>query len=120
MLYAGLMLTPDGPKVLEFNVRFGDPRPRCVLPRLAGDLAGLLAEAASGVARTRPPLHRRTRPSCVVMASEGYPRPPGPGDPSTVSTTPPAVDGVTVFHAGAPSGPSSARTLVTSGVVWSA
>ena len=54
VLYAGLMLTPDGPKVIEYNVRFGDPEAEAVLPRFAGDLVALLAEAASGQLKTAP------------------------------------------------------------------
>ena len=61
MLYAGLMLTADGPKVLEYNVRFGDPETQVVLPRLDGDLAELLAEAAAGSLRTRPRFTGRRR-----------------------------------------------------------
>ena len=48
VLYAGLMLTPDGPKIIEYNVRFGDPEAQVVLPRITSDLAALLVEAASG------------------------------------------------------------------------
>ena len=74
VLYAGLMLTPDGPKVIEYNVRFGDPEAQVVLPRLACDLAGLLAgrrgRAAVGRrADVRPTTPRS--PSCC--AAEGYP-----------------------------------------------
>ena len=79
VLYAGLMLTADGPKVLEFNVRFGDPEAQVVLPRLEGDLTALLAEAAAGALTTVP----RFLPDaavCVVLASEGYPEAPRTGD----------------------------------------
>ena len=103
------MLTPDGPKVLEFNVRFGDPETQVVLPRLDGDLAALLAEAASGSLRTRP---RFTGDAavCVVMASEGYPEVPRTGDPIVGLDDAARVEGVTVFHAGtAPSDPGRPR-----------
>ena len=106
VLYAGLMLTADGPKVLEFNVRFGDPETQVVLPRLDGDLAALLAEAAAGSLRTVPrfPARRRLRGD----GGGGLPRGPthrgrhrravdaGIGD----------VDGVTVFHAGTAPAPA--------------
>lgn len=72
VLYAGCMLTAEGPKVVEFNVRFGDPEAQVVLPLIEGDLAGLLIEAAEGRLRSEP----RLRPGaavCVVMAAEGYP-----------------------------------------------
>jgi phosphoribosylamine--glycine ligase len=99
VLYAGLMLTPAGPKVLEFNVRFGDPETQVVLPRLEGDLTGLLAEVASGSLRTRP---RFTDAAavCVVMASEGYPESPRTGDTVAGLNAAARIEGVTVFHAG--------------------
>ena len=72
VLYAGLMLTDDGPRVLEFNVRFGDPEAQVVLPMLEGDLAGLLMAAAVG--EDLPDIEvRHGYCSCVVMASGGYP-----------------------------------------------
>ncbi len=79
VLYAGLMLTADGPKVLEFNVRFGDPEAQVVLPRLAGDLTAMLAEAAAGRLRTEPEWDERAAVT-VVLASEGYPFSPRTGD----------------------------------------
>jgi phosphoribosylamine--glycine ligase len=99
VLYAGLMLTPDGPKVLEFNVRFGDPETQVVLPRLDTDLTGLLAEAASGALHSTP---RFTDDAavCVVMASEGYPESPRHGDLITGLDEAGSVEGVMVFHAG--------------------
>jgi phosphoribosylamine--glycine ligase len=116
VLYAGLMLTPDGPKVLEFNVRFGDPEAQVVLPRLDGDLTALLAEAASGSLVSVP----RFLPEaavCVVLATEGYPASHRTGDVITGLAEAGAVDGVTVFHAGtarAP-GPDGGAGVVTAG-----
>lgn len=73
-LYAGLMLTSQGPKVLEFNVRFGDPETQAVLMRLKSDLGLALLAAAEGTLEDMPPLEWDPRPSvCVVMASAGYP-----------------------------------------------
>jgi len=99
VLYAGLMLTDDGPKVLEYNVRFGDPETQVVLPRLDEDLAGLLAEAAEGRIRTEP----RTRAGacvCVVLASEGYPESPRTGDVIEGLAGASRHEGVTILHAG--------------------
>jgi phosphoribosylamine--glycine ligase len=112
VLYAGLMLTPSGPKVLEFNVRFGDPETQVVLPRYDGDLCALLAEAADGALVTTP----RFNPEpavCVVLASEGYPEHPRTGDPITGIDEAAARPGVTVFHAGTAPDPSGG--VVTAG-----
>lgn len=74
VLYAGLMITNQGPKVLEFNVRFGDPEAQPVLMRLKTDLAQLLLAAAEERLDEIEPLEWDERPAvCVVMASEGYP-----------------------------------------------
>ncbi|HUY64011.1 MAG TPA: phosphoribosylamine--glycine ligase [Acidimicrobiales bacterium] len=99
VLYAGLMLSAEGPKVLEYNVRFGDPETQVVLPRLDEDLTALLAEAASGHLRSDP------RPSsrasvCVVLAAEGYPGPVRGGDDIEGVTAAGLVPGVHVLHAG--------------------
>ncbi len=104
VLYAGLMLTPDGPKVLEFNVRFGDPETQVVLPRLDGDLAALLAEVATGRLSTVPRFVDDAA-VCVVAAAEGYPGSPRTGDAISGLGDDGALadgfaDGVTVFHAG--------------------
>ena len=99
VLYAGLMLTADGPRVLEYNVRFGDPEAQVVLPRLDGDLAALLAEAAAGDLRTEPAFVPDAAVT-VVLAAPGYPRAPRTGDPVEGLEEAAAVDGVTVFCAG--------------------
>ena len=73
VLYAGLMMTADGPKVLEFNVRFGDPECQALMLRFDGDLAGLMAAAARGELAGHT-LQWDSRASvCVVAAAEGYP-----------------------------------------------
>ena len=79
VLYAGLMLTPSGPKVLEYNVRFGDPEAQVVLPRLDSDLSVLLAEAASGRI-TSDPVFSPDAAVTVVGASAGYPAAPRTGE----------------------------------------
>jgi phosphoribosylamine--glycine ligase len=99
VLYAGLMLTPDGPKVLEYNVRFGDPECQVVVPRLASDLGDLLLGAAQG----RLPDGVRWRDEAcvgVVLASAGYPAAPRTGD--VIRGLDGAADrpGTHVFHAG--------------------
>ncbi len=112
VLYAGLMLTVEGPKVLEYNVRFGDPEAQVVLPRYAGDLAALLAQAASGQLTAEPTF---TDEACVtvVLAAGGYPTSPRTGDVITGVEEAESVEGVTVFHAGAERGPGG--RLLTSG-----
>lgn len=79
VLYAGLMLTADGPRLLEFNVRFGDPEAQAVLPRLNGDLVDLLGEAASGHLHSEP-VFVDDAAVTVALASEGYPATPRTGD----------------------------------------
>ncbi|GMU78555.1 MAG: phosphoribosylamine--glycine ligase [Acidimicrobiia bacterium] len=99
VLYAGLMLTPDGPKLLEYNVRFGDPECEVVVPRLGTDLGELCRAAAAG---EDLPDVRFVDDACVtvVLASEGYPSAPRTGDVITGVETAAAVDGAIVFHAG--------------------
>jgi phosphoribosylamine---glycine ligase len=98
VLYAGLMLTDDGPKLVEYNVRFGDPEAQVVLPRLSTDLVGLLAEAADGHLITEPGF---AGDACVtvVLASEHYPASPRTGDVIAGIAEAEAA-GATVFCAG--------------------
>ena len=98
VLYAGLMLTADGPKVLEYNVRFGDPEAQVVLPRYAGDLAGLLAEAAAGRLRTEPEWSDEAAVT-VVLAAEGYPAAPRTGNAIDGLEEADGLPGVLVFRA---------------------
>jgi len=99
VLYVGLALTPSGPRVIEFNARFGDPETQVVLARLRTPLGGLLRAAAAGKLDQQPPLvWREDAAVTVVVASEGYPAKPQTGD---------AIDGLTdgdsqsyVLHAG--------------------
>ena len=81
LLYAGLVLTADGPKVIEFNCRFGDPETQVVLALLETPLAGLLYAAATGTLADHPALRWRTGAAVtVVVAAEGYPGAPRKGD----------------------------------------
>jgi phosphoribosylamine--glycine ligase len=99
-LYAGLMLTPDGPRVLEFNVRFGDPETQAILPLLEGDLAAALHAVALGL--LDPSLVRVAPGACVslVLAASGYPSAPRLGDPIDGIDEAAARAGVSVYHSG--------------------
>jgi phosphoribosylamine--glycine ligase len=99
VLYAGLMFTPEGPKMLEYNVRFGDPECEVVVPRLTTDLGALCRAAAAG---EKLPDITFTDDACVtvVLASEGYPADPRTGDPIDGLDDAARVDGAIVFHAG--------------------
>ncbi|MFN2608218.1 MAG: phosphoribosylamine--glycine ligase [Acidimicrobiales bacterium] len=99
VLYAGVILTADGPKVLEYNVRFGDPEAQVVLPRYRGDLAALLAEAAAGRLRSEPSFADDAAVT-VVLAAPGYPAAPRTGDPIRGVAEAAAVPGVRVYCAG--------------------
>lgn len=112
ILYAGIMLTPEGPKILEYNVRFGDPECQVVIPRLASDLGAHLRESAEGRLRT-PVVWREEGCVTVVLASEGYPASTRTGDPILGLEAAGEVEGVTVFHAGTRR--SEGGDVVTSG-----
>ena len=96
VLYAGIMLTAEGPKLLEYNVRFGDPEAQVVLPRLEGDVTALLASAAAGKADASAVSVRPEACVGVVLAAPGY-----PGAPVTGSAITGLADaGPLVFSAG--------------------
>jgi phosphoribosylamine--glycine ligase len=99
VLYAGLMLTAAGPKMLEYNVRFGDPECQVVVPRLTSDLTELLAQAADGHLTDQPTFSSDVMVN-VVCAAEGYPDAPRTGDLITGIDAANAIDGVMVFCAG--------------------
>ncbi|MGH2872750.1 MAG: phosphoribosylamine--glycine ligase [Solirubrobacteraceae bacterium] len=100
ILYAGLMLTADGPKVLEFNVRFGDPETQAILPRLRSDLLGLMEAACEpgGLAGIGPLRWADEIAVTVVLASAGYPETASSGDP--ISGLESVAPTVFVTHAG--------------------
>jgi phosphoribosylamine--glycine ligase len=112
VLYAGVMLTPSGPKVLEFNVRFGDPETQAILPRLSSDLLALLQAATvpRGLAGMRPEWAPETAVT-VVLASAGYPASASSGDVIRGLDSLPA--GIQVTHAG--TARNAAGELVTAG-----
>jgi phosphoribosylamine--glycine ligase len=111
VLYAGLMLTADGPRVLEFNVRFGDPETQVVLPRLRSDLLDLLERAMrpGGLAGVEPEWDERAAVT-VVLASRGYPASSSSGDVITGLDDVP--EDVEVTHAGTA---ARGRRIVTAG-----
>ena len=100
VLYVGLMITKDGPRVVEFNCRFGDPECQAILPRLDEDILPVFDAVARGRGL---PASLRWRPEssvCVVLASRGYPAAPKVGDPISGLDDAGALAGVNVFHAG--------------------
>lgn len=113
LLFPGLMLTADGPRVLEFNARFGDPETQVLLPRLKSDLLDLLEACVDGkLAEARPVWDDRAA-VCVILASEGYPEKPLTGRPIEIA---PALAGerdVFLFHGGTRR--EATGRLVTSG-----
>jgi phosphoribosylamine--glycine ligase len=112
VLYAGLMLTPEGPKIIEYNVRFGDPEAEVVLPRMASDLTALLVEAASGALRSDP-VFAEDAAVTVMCASEGYPLAPRLGDVIGGLSEAESVEGVRIYCAGV--GRDEKGHLVTAG-----
>jgi phosphoribosylamine--glycine ligase len=101
VLYAGLVLTADGPRVIEFNARFGDPETQVVLDRLATPLAGLLEACAVGTLGSAPPIEWHPGAAVtVVIAAENYPDKPVTGDPIAGLEEAAAVEGAYVLQAG--------------------
>ncbi len=114
VLYTGLMLTPEGPKLIEYNVRFGDPDSQVSLLRLTSDLTGLLAAAADGDLRPAGPVTASDDAMVLVVAcSEGYPVAPRTGNVIEGLDAARAVEGVEVLCAGVAADPQG--RLVTAG-----
>jgi phosphoribosylamine--glycine ligase len=112
ILYAGLMMTLEGPKVLEYNVRFGDPETQAILPRLKGDLAEIFLAACEGRLKDVHLSWDRRACICVVMSSRGYPGTYEKGKVISDLALAEADADTVVFHAGTK---KEADHLVTSG-----
>ena len=101
VLYAGLILTGEGPKLIEYNVRFGDPECEAIMPLVEGDFADLLYAVAQGrLAKIDPPKLARKHAMTVIVAARGYPGTPASGGSIRAVEAAEQVEGVTVFHAG--------------------
>jgi len=100
VLYAGLMLTADGPKLIEYNVRFGDPECEAIMPLIDGDFAELLHAVATGRLEEVEPRLTGKHAVTVIVAARGYPGTPASGGLIREIEAAEQVEGVTVFHAG--------------------
>ncbi len=100
VLYAGLMLTGEGPKVLEFNTRFGDPEVQAIFPRLESDLVELMLATAEGSLGEHSLSWKDERSVSVIMASAGYPESSHKGDIISGLDADGQLEGLEVFHAG--------------------
>ena len=100
VLFAGLMITKDGPKLIEFNTRFGDPETQVLIPRLKGDLAAILRACAEGRLADTELNWREEAALTVVLAAKGYPGPVARGSVIEGVARAGARDDVLVFHAG--------------------
>ena len=99
ILYAGIMLTADGPKLLEYNARFGDPEPQVILPRFKTDLVDVLVDIAEHRLASRRLEWRTEASATVVLVSRGYPGRIEPGKQISGLEEAKRIEGVTVFHA---------------------
>lgn len=116
LLYCGLILTPTGIRVIEFNARFGDPETQVVLPRLTTPLSGLLFAAATGsLAGHQRPEFSSDAAVTVVLASEGYPEAPLTGRVVTGLENAADVDGVTIAHAATATSEVHSGSIVATG-----
>ena len=100
VLFAGLMIGKDGPRLIEFNARFGDPETQVMLPRLDEDIVPLLAAAARGALRAEPARLKPQTALTVVYAAKGYPDAPERGTEIRGLDRAEAMPGVVVTHAG--------------------
>jgi phosphoribosylamine---glycine ligase len=116
LLYAGLMIADDGPKVVEFNCRFGDPETQALMPLMDSSLLELLAAVAGGgsLSRSRNPDWKPLSAVTTVVAAAGYPHKVRTGD---VIELPPSEEGIEVFHAGTARDPSTNKLVTASGRV---
>jgi phosphoribosylamine--glycine ligase len=116
LLYAGLMLTPDGPRVIEFNCRFGDPETEAILPLMKSSLLELLHRIASGdsIRDAESIVWQPAHAVTTVVAAAGYPDSPRTGDPVRLPAPP---KGIYVFHAGTKRDGESRETLAAGGRV---
>jgi len=94
------MLTPDGPKLIEYNVRFGDPECEAIMPLIEGDFAELLYAVATGGLSVAAPKLSDKHSMTVIVAAQGYPGTPASGGLIREIEAAEQVEGVTVFHAG--------------------
>lgn len=100
VVYAGLMITPQGPRVLEFNARFGDPEAQVLMMRLKDDLLSVLASGAAGRFDRERLEFRPEAAAAIVLASPGYPDRPQTGQPIRALKRAEALPEVRIFHAG--------------------
>lgn len=113
VLFIGLMLTPAGPKVLEYNVRFGDPETQTVLRRLDSDIVDIFEAAVNGTLESVEPVWSNDAVTTVIMASAGYPGSYETGKTITGISEAETIEGVKVFHSGTRNTPD--RGLVSAG-----
>jgi phosphoribosylamine--glycine ligase len=113
VLFLGLMMTADGPRLLEYNVRFGDPETQAILVRLETDFAEICEAVIEGKIGAMDIRWQRGSSACVILAAEGYPTKPSSGDEIAGVDDAEKFDGVTVFHAGTTLTPD--QRLVTNG-----
>lgn len=100
ILFLGLMMTPNGPKLLEYNVRFGDPETQAILVRLETDIVEICEAMLTGKLSEISVKWRGGSSACVILAAEGYPAKPRTGDVISGLDAAAAIEGIRVFHAG--------------------
>ncbi len=113
VLFLGLMMTTDGPQLLEYNVRFGDPETQAILVRLQTDLLDVCEAMLNGNLPATPIIWQPGNSACIVLAARGYPGKPDQGDVISGLDSAAGVRGVEIFHAGTRSGPNG--SIVTAG-----